>query len=254
MDILFNILAVVICLAIGYIFGSIPTAVWVGKIFFHQDPRELGSKNAGGTNAGRLWGKKVGLGIILFDMFKTIAPMWICWAILTFIPWKDGAGLIAPIEEVNQFGLSKAYPVQYPVYWLAALGCMIGHCWPIFAKFKGGKGVSCFMGTVCGATWLVGLIPGLLYFVILKWKKYVSLASMLESIICSVAAWIWFALCATKVIPCDLYKLPTYGPNLTLGLVYAIVVSVMSVILIIRHRTNIARLREGTERKIKWMK
>ena len=80
-----NILVAIICLSLGYIFGSIPTAVWVGKIFFHQDPRDYGSHNAGGTNAGRLWGKKVGFVIILLDMIKTIAPLYICWACLTFI-------------------------------------------------------------------------------------------------------------------------------------------------------------------------
>ena len=58
MNILFNILAVLFCLILGYIFGSIPTAVWIGKVFFHRDPRLEGSKNAGGTNAGRLFGKK----------------------------------------------------------------------------------------------------------------------------------------------------------------------------------------------------
>ena len=58
MNILINILAVLFCLILGYIFGSIPTAVWIGKIFFHRDPRLEGSKNAGGTNAGRLFGKK----------------------------------------------------------------------------------------------------------------------------------------------------------------------------------------------------
>ena len=254
MNILINILAVLFCLIIGYLFGSIPTAVWVGKIFFHQDPRELGSKNAGGSNAGRLWGKKVGLGIIIFDMFKTIAPVWICWALLTFVPLYKGTGIVPRIEYVNQFGLNPDAPVAWPVYWLAALGCMIGHCWPIFAGFKGGKGVSCYMGTLCGTTWMLGVVPGLFYFLILKWKKYVSLASILVSILGAVFAWTWSILCMTGVIPHDLLKLPSYGPNLNLNFVYASVVTVMSIVLIIRHRANIARIKAGTERKISWMK
>lgn len=252
---LINILAALFCLVVGYIFGSIPTAVWVGKIFFHQDPRDYGSHNAGGSNAGRLWGKKVGFGIILFDMFKTIAPMWICWALLTFVPLYKGTGLCPQISDgIDNFGLNSAFPVAWPVYWLAAVGCLIGHCWPIFAKFKGGKGVSCFMGTIVGASWLLGIIPGLFYFLLLKWKKYVSLASILESVIATVFAWTWSILCMTKVIPHNLYGLPMYGSTLLASWVYASVITVMAAILIVRHLTNIKRLKDGTERKIKWMK
>lgn len=254
MNIFINILAVLFCLALGYIFGSIPTAVWVGKIFFHQDPRELGSKNAGGSNAGRLWGKKVGFGIILFDMFKTIAPVWICWALLTFVPLYKGTGIIPHIESVNQYGLDSNFPVIWPVYWLAALGCMIGHCWPIFANFKGGKGVSCYMGTLCGTTWLLGFVPGLFYFLILKWKKYVSLASMMVSVIGALFAWLWVILCMTGSMPRDLFYLVSYGPNLNFNFVYACIVMVMSILLILRHHANIVRLKAGNERKITWMK
>lgn len=254
MDIfLINILAVIFCLLIGYLFGSFPTAIVVGKVFFHQDPRDFGSKNAGGTNAGRLWGKKVGFAIILFDMFKTIAPMWICWALLTFIKF-DGMSLVAPVEVVNNFGMNTAYKIAWPVYWLSALGCMLGHCYPIYAHFKGGKGVSCFMGCTVCSTWMLGLVPGLAYFLVLKWKKYVSLASILTSIFISVVSWIWVILVMSKVVPANLYSLPTYGFNFTINWVYAATVTVMSIILIIRHKGNIERIKAGNERKITWMK
>ena len=84
MDIIYNILVALICLIFGYLIGSVSFAIIIGKVFYHQDPREHGSKNAGGTNAGRIWGKKVGLLVIILDMIKTIIPMWICWAILTY--------------------------------------------------------------------------------------------------------------------------------------------------------------------------
>ncbi len=253
MNILINILAVLFCLLVGYIFGSIPTAIWVGKIFFHQDPRDFGSKNAGGTNAGRLWGKKVGFGIILFDMFKTITPMWICWALFTFIP-INGQPLCPQVTNVDVFGLNSAFVIPWPVYWLAALGCMLGHCWPIFANFKGGKGVSCFMGTIVAASWLIGFIPGLLYFALLKWKKYVSLASMVESALCALISWIWSILIMTGVIPKSWYAIAMYGPTLCANFVYAIILTIMSIILIVRHHENISRLKAGNERKISWMK
>ena len=253
MNIFYNILAALFCLIIGYLFGSFPTSIIVGKVFFHQDPRDYGSHNAGGTNAGRLWGKKVGLAIILFDMFKTIAPMWICWALFTFIKF-DGQGLVAPVTQVNNFGLNQNYIIPWPVYWVSLLGCMIGHCYPIFAGFKGGKGVSCFMGCTVVASWMLGFIPGLLYFAILKWKKHVSLASILTSAIIAVCCWIWTILVMCKVVPQDLYSLPTYGVNFTINWVYSLIVTISSIILIVRHHENIKRLKEGTERKISWMK
>ena len=90
--ILYNIFVPIICLIFGYLCGSFSFSIFIGKVFFHQDPRNYGSKNAGGTNAGRLWGKKFGLLVITLDMLKTILPMWICWAILTFVPFGEKIG------------------------------------------------------------------------------------------------------------------------------------------------------------------
>ena len=259
MNILINILSALFCLAIGYLFGSFPTAIVVGKVFFHQDPRDYGSHNAGGSNAGRLWGKKVGLGIIIFDMIKTIAPLWICWALFTFVKFKyDGFyhGLCPEMKFVDKFGLDATgtFLIPWPVYWLSILGCMLGHCFPIFARFKGGKGVSCFMGCTITSTWMVGFIPGLSYFAFLKAKKYVSLASIVTSSIISVFTWIWVILVMSGVIPPKFYSLPTSGVNLNINFVYATVITLMTILLIVRHHANITRLKEGNENKIKWMK
>ncbi|MCQ2814737.1 MAG: glycerol-3-phosphate 1-O-acyltransferase PlsY [Bacilli bacterium] len=254
--ILYNIFVPIFCLLLGYFFGSFQTSIIVGKVFFHQDPRDYGSHNAGGTNAGRLWGKKVGFCIIVIDMIKTFAPVWICWALLTFInfPYLNSANhpLIATVgcDEL----LGSWYAIQYPVYWLSALGCLVGHCWPIFTNFKGGKGVSCFMGTTVGTSWGLGFIPGLSYFAFLKWKKYVSLTSILTGIVGSIVAWIWAILLLTKVIPIEWSWIVMYGQTLNPNWMYATVVTLMAIIMIIRHNENIHRLKAGNERKIKWMK
>ena len=84
MYVFYNILIALGCLLSGYLIGSFPTSVVIGKVFFHKDPRDYGSHNPGGTNAGRIFGKKVGFIIIVIDMIKTIAPLWIWWAIFTF--------------------------------------------------------------------------------------------------------------------------------------------------------------------------
>ncbi|MBR2505547.1 MAG: glycerol-3-phosphate 1-O-acyltransferase PlsY [Bacilli bacterium] len=249
--ILYNIIAAICCLFLGYIFGSIPASIVIGKVFFHQDPRDYGSKNAGGTNSGRLWGKKVGFIVIILDMIKTIAPIWICWAILTFVPFGSKP-LIATITNFYN-GSNKEYIIQWPVYWLAPLGTIVGHCWPVFASFKGGKGVSSFMGIACGTSWLVGFLPGLSYLLFLKAKKYVSLASICEAVIIPICFWIWSILNLTGVVK-GIEWLPSYGLTLNINYVAAIVVTIMGILVIIRHHENIKRLKAGNERKITWMK
>ena len=251
MNILINILVVLFCLILGYIFGSIPTAVWIGKIFFHRDPRLEGSKNAGGTNAGRLFGKKIGVLVIALDMIKLIVPVWITYLMLTFIKFGEQP-LCAP--DFDGFNFNFDYIVSWPAYWLTALGCTFGHCFPVFANFKGGKGVSCFMGITCGTSWMIGFLPGTLYLLVLKITKKVSLTGMIISVFLSLVTWTWAILMMTNVIPHNLYRLPMYGPTLMPGWVFSTVVTFCSAILIWRHKENIQRLREGTERTITWMK
>lgn len=249
--ILYNIIAAFSCLLLGYIFGSVPTSIMIGKIFFHQDPREFGSKNAGGTNSGRLWGKKVGFIVIVLDMMKTIAPIWICWAILTFVNFGEKP-LMDSITN-SYFYHDSTYIIRWSVYWLAPLGTILGHCWPIFAGFKGGKGVSNFMGIACGTSWLVGFLPALSYLLVLKWKKHVSLASIFEALLLPICFWIWAILCHCNVLT-GFEWLATYGMTLRIDFVAAGILTIMGIIVIIRHRENIVRLKNGTERKITWMK
>ena len=262
---LLNILLVVICLAIGYLFGSIPTAVWVGKIFFHQDPRDYGSHNSGGTNAGRLWGKKVGFLVIMLDMIKTVAPVYAIWAILTFVNFDysgiKGSGIFDSgmhplLADVKTFytPLNSMFAIQWPLYWIVPVGVMIGHCWPMFAGFKGGKAASQFMGITVMTSWMLGFLPGFFYLGTLKWKKMVSFSAICQAMFVSTITWIWAILVMTKVIPGDLVWLPMYGPCLNPNWVYATVVTFLGAVMIARHHENIKRIKAGTERKISWMK
>ena len=254
MNILINILVAIICLILGYIFGSIPTAVWIGKVFFHRDPRLEGSKNAGGTNAGRLFGKKVGLLVIILDMIKIIVPVWLAFIVVTYA--KFGGQTLCPNpKEYSNLGFNFDYIIPWPIYWLAALGCTLGHCWPVFASFKGGKGVSVFAGIAAGTSWLIAFIPGAIsFFLTLKISKKVSLASIITSIILTFISWIWTILVMTKVIPTEYIYLPMYGATLFPGFVSSTVVTIMMIVLVIRHKENIKRLKDGTERTISWMK
>ena len=253
MNIFINILVAIICIILGYIFGSIPTGVWIGKIFFHRDPRLEGSKNSGGTNVGRLFGKKVGFLVIILDMIKLIVPVWVAFLVVTYAKF-GGQALCPRPREFNNLGFNFDYIISWPVYWVAALGCSIGHCWPVFASFKGGKGVSVFAGIGAGTSWLVGFLPGLSFFLWLKLSKKVSLSSIITSIILTFTSWLWTILVMTNVIPHNLIFLPMYGATLFPGFVSSIVITLSAIILIIRHKENIERLKNGTERTITWMK
>ncbi|HBF68501.1 MAG TPA: hypothetical protein DDW20_04175, partial [Firmicutes bacterium] len=135
--ILYNVLIGFVCFFIGYIFGSIPNGVLIGKIFFKRDPRLEGSKNSGGTNVGRLFGKKIGFLVIVLDMLKSIIPTIGIVLILKY------SGLENTL--INNFGegyFDKGVLFSY----LTPLGVSIGHCWPLFIKFKGGKTVAVFAG------------------------------------------------------------------------------------------------------------
>ena len=252
MNIFINILVSIICLILGYIFGSIPTAVWIGKVFFNRDPRLEGSKNSGGTNAGRLFGKKIGVLVIVIDMIKLLIPVWLAFVIVTYAKF-GGQSLCPKPREYSNLGFNFDYIIPWPVYWLAGLGCAVGHCWPVFASFKGGKGVSVFMGVTGGTSWLIGFLPGLSYLLFLKFNKKVSLTSIIISILLTCINWIYTILLMTKVIPMEYIFIPMYGPTLFPGFVYSSVVTLSAIILIIRHKENIERLKNGTERTISWM-
>lgn len=258
---LINILCVLFCLLFGYFVGSIPTAVWVGKVFFHQDPRNYGSHNAGGTNAGRLWGKKVGFAVICLDMLKTITPVYIVWVLFTFIKFDfsgiqgvaDGTRALMPDAMHLYTDAAKEYALQWPAYWITAIGVIFGHCFPIFAGFKGGKGAACFMGTTVVSSWMLGFLPGFLYLGMLKWKKMVSLAAIVQAIAVPILCWIW-AILAMTVLKGYWRVLPMYGPSLFPDFTFAGVVTFLGLLMIVRHHENIARIKAGTERKITWMK
>lgn len=245
MYVLYNILIALACLLSGYLIGSIPNSVIIGKVFFHKDPRDYGSHNPGGTNTGRLFGKKVGFIVIVLDMIKTIAPLWIWWAILTYSP-------LAAAEVDGRLLLWDA-PLYY---YLSALGTCVGHCWPIYIGFRGGKAVSNFMGIACGSSWVLFLLS-FLYFVYLKMKKYVSLTAILIAATHVTAVWVIFII--SKFVPATAgFVFWGWGNCLVLGAQggweFPTIITIMAIILVVRHSSNIKRMKEGTESKITWMK
>ncbi|GAA0297943.1 glycerol-3-phosphate acyltransferase PlsY [Gracilibacillus halotolerans] len=186
---------------IAYLLGSIPTGLIVGKVGYKKDIRNHGSGNLGATNTFRVLGFKAGIIVTVVDILK---------------------GTLAAALPVL-FGADHVYPLAVGIF------AVIGHMFPIFAKFKGGKAVATSAGVILGVNPFLFLIMIATFLVILYLSKYVSLASMLTGIVTIIVTII----------------------QRELGLF--IVTSILTIFVIYRHTANIKRIINKTEPKIKWM-
>jgi len=152
---------VVILIVTAYLIGSIPTAVWVGKIFFKLDIREHGSRNAGATNAIRVFGWKAGLPVFLFDVFKG----WLAVMLASFF-LKD-------VMEGDQLIFMKIG---------LAAAVVLGHVFPLFAGMKGGKGVATLLGVGMAIFPVTVWVVLGIFIIVLLISGYVSLGSIVSAI------------------------------------------------------------------------
>ncbi len=185
---------------IAYLFGSIPSALLVGKIGFGKDIREHGSGNLGATNAFRVLGIKAGIIVTVSDILKGTIP--------TLLPILMDASV-------------------HPL--IIGLFAVIGHTYPIFARFKGGKAVATSGGIILGSFPILFFIMVTTFLLTLYLTKYVSLSSILTGVV--------------TIIVSLFYK----------DIVLIVVISFLTLFVIYRHKENIKRIRNGTEPKITWM-
>ena len=255
MNILVNILVAIACAIIGYLLGSANISIPLGKMIFKQDPRDYGSHNCGATNCGRLWGKKYFFIVFFFDVFKTIASLYICWAVLTFIPMDGGNRALMPnVYDMYRGGdLIANYIIKWPVYWMACLGALLGNIFPLFIGFKGGKAASTYLGLTITTSWALSILGVATYFSTLFKSRYVSLSSIVCGTCNVIFCWVWAILLMLKVIPTNLICMLNWAPLLYTNYVFAIVMTIMVAVMIYRHHENIARIKAGTERKVHWM-
>ena len=244
--ILYNILIAFACLLFGYLCGSIPFGIIISKLLFNSDVRKFGSNNSGGTNVARVYGKKWGIITILLDMLKVILPVWGVWAIFTFTPLNQAF--------YDSFG---TYLWNITLYiFLTPLGAAIGHCWPLYAGFKGGKTVAVFAGFGIGTNWFLVITGVIAFFITLKKSKYVSLSSIILAVVSALFAWILFVLKITVFSGFDVVIQNVtmmgfgFAPYFYIGWEYATVITLIAGLLILRHKANIVRLINGTENKI----
>jgi acyl phosphate:glycerol-3-phosphate acyltransferase len=192
----------------AYCIGSLSFAVIVSKLMGLNDPRTYGSKNPGATNVLRSGSKKAAITTLVLDALKGFIP------VLLVKVWGPDVGL-----GDGTLGL-------------VALAAFVGHVFPVFFKFKGGKGVATAAGVLFGVHWVLGLACVASFLIILYFSRYVSLASI------AVAAFApFYYLFGDRVA--------WYTSKSVLLAIF-----VMSVILAIRHRENINRLLAGTESKL----
>jgi glycerol-3-phosphate acyltransferase PlsY len=190
---------------IAYLLGSIPSAVWIGKYFYGVDVREHGSGNAGATNVLRTLGKKAGISVLLLDMLKGFVAVNLSYLISFPQGSEDGTTIRAVL----------------------ALAAIVGHIFPVFANFRGGKGVATMTGALIALSPLASLIAVVIFFLMLAATKYVSLSSIVTALTLPVIFGAWLH---------ESFSLSLYS-------------FVVAAIIIITHRKNIQRLMKGKESK-----
>ena len=239
-SIVWNILTALAVLIYGYLLGSIQNGIIIGKVFFKKDPRDFGSHNSGGTNTGRLFGERIGLLVIFLDMLKGLIAFWTVWAILRFTPIRETLSLWDDGVFYN---------------WLTFLGVAVGHCWPLYAKFKGGKAVSSFMGSLGGTSWL-GIIYGFLsFYPLYKSKKIVSFASIVSGGLVVSVTWLLvlvFWLSGWRESSSLFMWNFGFGGGLYFCWEQASILTVVYAILLVRHAANIKRMAKGTEKPVNY--
>jgi acyl phosphate:glycerol-3-phosphate acyltransferase len=154
-----TIIAILTCLA-AYLLGSIPTAVWIGKAKYNIDVREHGSRNAGATNVFRVLGKKPGIAVLTIDICKGI--------LASNLPYILGSHL----SDENIMNLKLC----------AGVLAVVGHVYPIFAQFNGGKGVATSLGVITGIHPPAAIICMILFLALFMITHYVSLGAIVASI------------------------------------------------------------------------
>lgn len=204
-----------VLLIIAYLLGSIPTSVWVSKHFFGIDIRDYGSGNAGATNTFRVLGSKWGTFVMIVDMGKGAMA-----ALLAFTMHKYAAHNASDLMRTNfMIGLG--------------LAAVVGHIFPIWANFKGGKGVATLFGMIVAVQPAVAGCCAGVFLLVLYLTRFVSLSSILSGI--AFAVLILFI----------------FNDDSTFYRVFSIAVALL---LVLTHQKNINRLLKGTENKVPILK
>jgi acyl phosphate:glycerol-3-phosphate acyltransferase len=205
-------LQILILALIAYLLGSIPSSIWIGRSYFGIDVREFGSGNAGATNTFRVLGTKAGIIVLFLDIIKGVTA----------------ASLVHYLESVSH-GTERFVNLQLFFGILA----VVGHIFPVFENFKGGKGIATLFGMLIGIHYVLAVACLALFLVVLFLTKYVSLSSIFAA------------------ISFPLFTIYVFHRDEPLFITFGIAAALM---VIITHKKNIKRLLNGEEAKTRLFK
>ncbi len=212
--------SVIIVFLLSYLIGSIPCSLWYGKAFCQIDIRKHGSGNAGATNTFRILGWKAGIIVLILDFSKGL----ICTLFVSQLAYEIGSGPITFYQRWDTHSLLLI---------LAGVGAVVGHMFPIYAGFKGGKGAATACGMLYGIEPISISITLFIFLTTMFTTRYVSLASIIGS----------FSYPFSQI-------LLRYGFGYHIDGSIIIFSSVLALGIIIKHKENIRRLLKGTENRV----
>lgn len=201
-------MTIAILLVLAYLLGSVPTAVWVSRSLYGIDIREHGSGNAGATNTFRILGPKAGTGVMLVDMMKGF--------------------LAVKLSLLSQFGWGSVEITNLQIF--LGLAAVLGHIFPIWADFRGGKGIATLFGMILGIQPLVAVCLVGVFALMLFVTRYVSLSSIVASI-------------AFPLLILVIFNEPEIS--------YRTFAVATACLVLLTHHKNINRLLHGSESKVK---
>ncbi|MCL2697764.1 MAG: glycerol-3-phosphate 1-O-acyltransferase PlsY [Oscillospiraceae bacterium] len=207
-----------------YLICSINPAIIVTKIKSGEDIRKLGSGGAGLTNVLRTQGKTAAVIVLFGDVLKGVVSILLIKLFCLFFMPVESIGDSFPFNEFFTF----------LCLWIASLSAVLGHCFPLYYKFRGGKAVLVTVATGLIINWLAALSALIVFIIIVALTRYVSLGSIIAAALYPVCVWL-----------IDVYV--RYSPNLYIGVIFTLIIAV---ILIFMHRQNIRRLINKNEKKL----
>lgn len=202
-------------LILAYLFGSIPTAVWIGKAFYGIDVREYGSGNAGATNTFRVLGKKAGIPVMLIDILKGFT-----------------ATNLAFFIGVSTTGGPHSNFISYQL--ALGIAAVMGHLFPVFAGFRGGKGIATLFGMVLAVNIAAALLCVIAFIIVLLVTRYVSLSSIVGGFTYLIGVTFFYN---------------KYTNNLVV--IFGMCICLL---ILVTHQKNIERLLKGKESKVNLFK
>lgn len=231
-----QILYIFLFIVISYLVGSIPNGYIIGKIFRKIDIREHGSNNMGATNIARVMGKQYAAIVFILDAFKGAA-------VIIFVRILMSYDLKFGMELGKVFINNNLFIYIYPLYGIFAV---LGHVYPVYLKFKGGKAVATGVGAAMAMAFLIGLIGIFVFLIVFLIFRYASLASLYGTATVFILMMFYDIFLAKEIF---VFAYDYHHNNWLIYLLEYTSILIMGIIIFLRHRSNLKKLAEGKENR-----